>query len=194
MLTLLDGTALAPRPVWRSANEPPVIVTGWLEGDGLLGDELTSTDMVAIGGAHEAIHAVSAPPGLPVAISAATMTRRRVLDWWEALPGLAADLGLDPRITQRLKEAPFAASTAVADAINESPLVVCRGDTNIKNYLRDSSALRLLDFEDAGLAQPVFELADMIEHFGNRSVHDDRWRDLARYSVQRLASGPRSRR
>ena len=41
-------------------------------------------------------------------------------------------------------------------------------DGNLANVLYDGSACRLVDFEDAGLSEPAYELADLVEHVSVR--------------------------
>ena len=49
-------------------------------------------------------------------------------------------------------------------------------DLNPANVLWDGREARLVDFEDGGLSDPAYELADHVEHLGSRlpGVHDAR--------------------
>ena len=49
-------------------------------------------------------------------------------------------------------------------------------DLNPANVLWDGRDVRLVDFEDGGLSDPAYELADHVEHLGSRlpGVYDDR--------------------
>jgi thiamine kinase-like enzyme len=49
-------------------------------------------------------------------------------------------------------------------------------DLNPANILWDGETCRLVDFEDGGLTDPAYELADHVEHLGSRlhGVYDDR--------------------
>lgn len=44
------------------------------------------------------------------------------------------------------------------------PLVFGPGDGNLANYLWDGSRVRVVDFEDSGLSDRPFELAEITEH------------------------------
>jgi thiamine kinase-like enzyme len=47
------------------------------------------------------------------------------------------------------------------------PLVLGAGDGNLANYLWDGSRVRIVDFEDSGLSDRAFELAEITEHVGS---------------------------
>jgi len=180
LLGLLDGTGLAPRPVWRSpTGMRPIIASTWVPGTPLRQDAPLSREVVdRILAAHEIVHSLPAPPGLAPAISSGANTAARILGWWHELPSMAALLRLSRAVRDRVEGEPFASSRAVAGQLARPPVVVTRGDTNLANYLTHGAELRVIDFEDAGLGEPLFELADMLEHFANRSAipewpHDD---------------------
>ncbi len=48
-----------------------------------------------------------------------------------------------------------------------SPSVFGPGDGNLANYLWDGSLVRVVDFEDSGRSDRVFELAEITEHVGS---------------------------
>ncbi|GAA0573211.1 aminoglycoside phosphotransferase family protein [Kribbella sandramycini] len=53
--------------------------------------------------------------------------------------------------------------------------VVGHGDPNLANYLWDGECVRIIDFEDAGLGDRTFELANLVEHLAGRGTL---WNDL----------------
>lgn len=59
-----------------------------------------------------------------------------------------------------------------ADAPLPQLSVVSIADLNPANVLRDGSVCRLVDFEDGGLSDPAFELADHVEHLAGRGIYD----------------------
>jgi thiamine kinase-like enzyme len=42
--------------------------------------------------------------------------------------------------------------------------VLGQGDGNVANFLWDGERCRLVDFEDGGLSDQAFEIADLVEH------------------------------
>jgi thiamine kinase-like enzyme len=55
-------------------------------------------------------------------------------------------------------------SSEPQELVESSVLVFCRGDTNVTNYLWQGVRVSVVDFEKSGLNDPVFEVADYIEH------------------------------
>ncbi|WP_341928124.1 aminoglycoside phosphotransferase family protein [Nocardioides psychrotolerans] len=53
-----------------------------------------------------------------------------------------------------------------ADALARGPVdrVFTHGDGNIANLLWDGDTCRVVDFEDAGVSDPAYEVADLLEH------------------------------
>ena len=45
--------------------------------------------------------------------------------------------------------------------------VACPGDGNLANYLWDGYRVQVVDFEDSGLSDRAFELAEITEHVGS---------------------------
>ncbi|GAB3019971.1 hypothetical protein GCM10011376_36680 [Nocardioides flavus (ex Wang et al. 2016)] len=91
--------------------------------------------------------------------------------------GREVDLGpcRDPAL---VSEALEVARALVADPRLPEPHLTCLGiaDLNPANVLWDGRCVRLVDFEDAGLSDPAYELADHLEHLGSRlpGVYDVR--------------------
>ena len=75
-------------------------------------------------------------------------------------------------------EAVAAARGYVADPPLPEPCVTVLGiaDLNPPNVLMHGRVARLVDFEDGGLSDPAYELADHVEHLGSRlpGVYDAR--------------------
>ena len=53
--------------------------------------------------------------------------------------------------------------------------VFSRGDPNLANCLWDGSALRLVDFEYAGVTDRAFDLADLTEHVNAARIDEKNW-------------------
>ena len=160
---------LAPRPLRREDAETPVIVMERVAGEPLAPRPLTASQTQALGAALRRLYDV------PVeAVAAAGIGPRRygvaeharVMREWLSEDH---DLG-ECRDTVLVGEALEAAREYVADP----PLPETRrtalgiADLNPANVMWDGQAVRLLDFEDGGLSDPAYELADHVEHLGSR--------------------------
>ncbi|MDR7253957.1 Ser/Thr protein kinase RdoA (MazF antagonist) [Nocardioides sp. BE266] len=170
-LTLLAEHApgLAPRPIRREDGETPVIVMERVPGSHLEPRPLTPGQTQALGVALRRMYDV------PVeAVRAAGIGERRygadtfvreLVDW------LAEDVDLgecrDPAL---VGEALDAARAYVADPRLPEPRETALGiaDLNPANVMWDGRVVRLVDFEDGGLSEPAYELADHVEHLGSR--------------------------
>lgn len=53
----------------------------------------------------------------------------------------------------------------------EVPNVFGPGDGNLANYLWDGEQVQVVDFEDSGLSDRAFELAEITEHVGSWVEH-----------------------
>jgi hypothetical protein len=53
--------------------------------------------------------------------------------------------------------------------------VVSNGDSNLRNFLWDGSAVRIVDFEDGGASEVAYEVGFLVEHL---SGHDTDWTPL----------------
>lgn len=178
-LTLLAEHApgLAPRPLRREDGETPVVVMERVPGAPLAPRPLRASQTKALGAALRRLYDV------PVeAVTDAGIGPRRygaaehaqVLVEWLADdpdPGECRDPGL-------VGEALEVARAFVAAPPVPEPRLTALGiaDLNPANVMWDGRAARLLDFEDGGLTDPAYELADHVEHLGSRlpGVYDAR--------------------
>lgn len=170
-LTLLAAQApgLAPRPLRREDGATPVVVMERLPGSHLAPRPLTTDQTHALGSTLRRLYDV--PVG---AVRDAGIGPRRygagehvqvMVDW------LAEEVDLgecrDPGL---VGEALAIAREWVADPPLPAPRLTALGiaDLNPANVMWDGRAVRLLDFEDGGLSDPAYELADHVEHLGSR--------------------------
>lgn len=178
-LTLLAEHApgLAPRPLRREDGERPVVVMERVPGDPLAPRPLTARQTQALGTALRRLYDV------PVAaVREAGIGPRRygaaehaqvMAEWLADAPDLTEcrDPGL-------VGEALEVARAFVAAPPVPEPRFTALGiaDLNPANVLWDGQAVRLVDFEDGGLSDPAYELADHVEHLGSRlpGVYDAR--------------------
>jgi Ser/Thr protein kinase RdoA (MazF antagonist) len=171
ILALLAEQApgLAPRPIRREDAETPVIVMERIPGDPLAPRPLTTDQTKALGDGLRRLYDV------PVeAVTAAGIGPRRygarehvgIMVQWLAEDH---DLG-ECRDPVLVAEALEAARTYVAAPRLPEARATALGiaDLNPANVLWDGARVRLVDFEDGGLSDPAYELADHVEHLGGR--------------------------
>ena len=189
-LAIAFGLGIGPRPIlFDPVGELPAVVMTRVAGLPRAAALLSPDDIAAIGRAHVAIHAAPRSPSTPLAINhpARIRARTRAALQSHLIPQAA------PEIVQ-LAWARGGAWLASPDAtsLDEPPrLAFCRGDPNLANYLFDGDDLRLVDFEDCGVNDPAFELADMAEHLNSRAVPETAWELLQ--DVFELAPPDRTR-
>ncbi|SED26704.1 Phosphotransferase enzyme family protein [Nocardioides exalbidus] len=170
-LTLLAEHApgLAPRPVRREGGAEPVVVMERLPGSPLAPRPLTTEQVLALGRALRRLYDVPL-----AAVRDAGIGPRGI--------GAAA---LPPALLERLSDGHDLSAcrdpALVRDArsvarewLRDPPLpeprttVLGIADLNPPNVLWDGVRCRLVDFEDAGLSDPAYEVADHVEHLGSR--------------------------
>ena len=178
-LTVLaeDAPGLAPRPLRREDTDTPVIVMERVPGEPLAPRPLTTGQTYALGAALRRLYDVP----MAAAREAGIGTRRygarehaQVMQEW-----LADDHDLDECLDPVLVgEALEEARAYVASPPVPEPRFTALGiaDLNPANVLWDGCRVRLVDFEDGGLSDPAYELADHVEHLGSRlrGVYDVR--------------------
>jgi aminoglycoside phosphotransferase (APT) family kinase protein len=160
---------LAPRPLRREDDERPVIVMERVPGEPLAPQPLTPARTAALGGALRRLYDVP----LEAVREAGIGPRRygpaehaQVLVEWLAYDH---DLGecRDPAL---VRDALALARAYVAAVPLPDPRSTVLGiaDLNPANVLVHEGTVRLVDFEDGGLSDPAYELADHVEHLGSR--------------------------
>ena len=178
-LTLLAEHApgLAPRPLRREDGTTPVIVMERLPGAHLASRPLTADQTVALGTALRRLYDVPVEAvhdaGIGPRRGGANTLPDVLVEW------LADDHELrecrDPAL---VADALAHAKTYVAAPSLPEPRTTALGiaDLNPANVLWDGRTVRLVDFEDGGLSDPAYELADHVEHLGSRlpGVYDAR--------------------
>jgi Ser/Thr protein kinase RdoA (MazF antagonist) len=163
---------VAPRPLRREiVDGAPVLVMERLPGTPLGATPLTPDQTVSLADALRrlydvplaAAHAAGVPERRYGPTSHAAATVR---------PWLADDLDLAACQDPPLVGDAVAAALAWLDAPVglPEPALSAMGiaDLNPANVLWDGERCRLVDFEDGGLSDPAYELADHVEHIGSR--------------------------
>jgi Ser/Thr protein kinase RdoA (MazF antagonist) len=170
-LTLLAEHApgLAPRPLRREDGETPVIVMERIPGEPLAPRPLTTRQTQALGASLRLLYDVPVEvvreAGIGPRRYGAAEHAQVMVEW------LADDHDLgecrDPGL---VREALGVARDYVAAPPVPEPRHTALGiaDLNPANVLWDGRTARLVDFEDGGLSDPAYELADHVEHLGSR--------------------------
>lgn len=179
LLTLLADLApgIAPRPLRRETDgDAPVVVMERLPGQPLDGTPLTASQTRSLGGALRRMYDVPTAAireaGIPERAYGPTALAGEMTTW------LSEDYDLDQCLEPVLvQESVAAALEWLADPGHlPAPVLDSVGisDLNPANVLWDGSSARLVDFEDGGLTDPAYDLADHVEHLGGRltSVYD----------------------
>lgn len=189
-LSLLAELApgLAPTPIRADLDTyPPTIAMSWLPGTQLGGAPLPSGEADALTLALDTLWQ-SVPPGrqqphLGSALNSTALANqvRLMLE--------ASRKTIDDSLVQ----CAYSSASAWLDSgvldrtiFLDEDLVLGQGDCNLANFLWDGSRIRIVDFEDSGLSDRAFELANLVEHI---SAWSDAGLDadsfLARFSLTR---------
>ncbi|MFB7076523.1 phosphotransferase family protein [Streptomyces sp. NPDC056308] len=166
-LTLLAAYAPGLAPAPQSADvaaEKPVVVMSRLPGKPLRGELLGDQQLRALAVAVSELYAAvptDVLAGVPVRPGQQHELLAQIRAWVPQARsrvsvevGEAMDRGLD-----------WLASSGMERASRpDVPMVFGPGDGNLANYLWDGSRVRIVDFEDSGLSDRPFELAEITEH------------------------------
>lgn len=172
-LTLLAEYApgVAPRPLRRETYDGgPVVVMERVPGEPLGQAPLTCEQTASLGRALRQLYDVPLESVLAANIMErryGPTTQRQTLTEWLDDP---YDLSMcqDPALVARGIDAALA-WLAGSDCLPEPQLVALGiSDLNPANILWDGETCRLVDFEDGGLTDPAYELADHVEHIAGR--------------------------
>ena len=172
-LTLLAERAagVAPRPLRRETYDgAPVVVMERLPGEPLGRAPLTQEQTNCLGRALRRLYEIPVDCILAANIGErryGPTTQRQTLTRWL---GDSYDLApcRDPELVAEGVDAALA-WLARSDTLPEPQLVALGiADLNPANILWDGATCRLVDFEDGGLTDPAYDLADHVEHLGSR--------------------------
>lgn len=156
---------LAPAPIERTTQDGrPVVVMSLLPGRPLTGD-LAPAQQGGLADALRRLFAVRVPEGLAERANGPDWMRTTTLEW------LAEDYDLSAcREPELVREAKDRAVAWLAALLLEPPvdLVIALGDGNLDNVLWDGEVCRLIDWEEYGVSDLAYELADLVEHASSR--------------------------
>ncbi|MET8295851.1 phosphotransferase [Streptomyces sp. NPDC005180] len=166
-LTLLAAHAPGLAPIPQSADlaaEEPVVVMSRLPGEPLRGESLSHRQLKALAAAASELHAavpVDVLAEVPVRPGQQHQLIARIRSWAPQVRprvsgaiGKAMDRGLEWLARSGMERVGRA----------DVPMAFGPGDGNLANYLWDGSCVRVVDFEDSGLSDRPFELAEITEH------------------------------
>lgn len=170
LATYAPGLAPSPLDVELKADEPFVVMSR-LPGEPLRGKPLTRRQLKALAAAVGELY--GALPGgvldeVPLRPGRQDQLIAQIRAWApRARPrvggevGVAMDRGLEW----------LARSGMEGAGRPDVPRVFGPGDGNLANYLWDGSRVRIVDFEDSGLSDRAFELAEITEHVASWVGH-----------------------
>jgi hypothetical protein len=157
---------LAPEPVKADLDgDPPTIWMSRLPGEPMGGRPLLPLEIDAVAAAIDTLH--RAVPAETLATIASTAWQPATARAY--LHGMASQL--KPAERDPLAVEALAAGAGWLDsdwldraAAEDATMVFGQCDGNLANYLWDGTRVRLVDFEDSGRSDRMFELADFVEH------------------------------
>ncbi len=162
---------VAPRPLRRETEDGgPVVVMERLPGEPLGGAPLTPTQTASLGRALRQLYDVPLESVQSATISerlyGPTTHPQTVTEWLSDSYDLAQCR--DPGLVASAVDAALT-WLATSGSLPEPQLVALGiSDLNPANILWDGETCRLVDFEDGGLTDPAYELADHVEHLAGR--------------------------
>jgi Ser/Thr protein kinase RdoA (MazF antagonist) len=163
---------VAPRPLRREiVDGAPVVVMERLPGAPLGSEPLTPAQTVSLGEALRRLYDVPL-----AAVEAARVAERRYGPTSDAVATVREWLADDYDLAACREPALVGDAVALALRWLDAPGMLPEArlsalgiaDLNPANVLWDGERCRLVDFEDGGLSDPAYELADHVEHLGGR--------------------------
>lgn len=156
---------LAPEPLARrEIDGRPVVVMSRLSGSPLGAEPLSSGQVAAVAGAVTRLH---------TAVPSAELSWLPTRLWGaaEAVEGLREvyAAGVRPlgecEVEVAVREAErWLASDEAGRLAVQADQVFAQADGNLANFLWDGQGCRLVDFEDSGVSDRAYEVADLVEH------------------------------
>ncbi|MEL5953630.1 aminoglycoside phosphotransferase family protein [Streptomyces sp. CLV115] len=159
------GLAPVPHSVDLSAEEP-VVVMERVPGAPLRGRPLDDRRLRALAAAVDELYAAvpaDVLTGIPVRPGRQQRLAAQIRAW---VPQVRPRAGGE--VVEAMDRGLAWLSRSGMDRADAPhvPVVFGPGDGNLANYLWDGSRVRVVDFEDSGLSDRPFELAEITEHVG----------------------------
>lgn len=161
---------LSPRPLRReSEGGAPVVIMERLPGTPLGGAPLSPAQTDALGAALRKLYAVPLAAATSVGIGERTYGPSSLPETLKRWLDDDYDLSRCERPDLVAASVSTARGWLAGDHLPEADLsVLVIADLNPANVIWDGTRCRLIDFEDAGLSDPAYELADHVEHIASR--------------------------
>ncbi len=166
-LSLLHGFApgLAPQPLRRrDEGGVPVIVMSRVPGESLGSSPLTPAQVAAVGQAMRRMYAAVPAQhltGLPERRSGPAELGGELRSWIRRPHEPTSPL-VESALTTAGTWVAGSEVTALVGQLAER--VFTQADGNIGNLIWDGSRCYVVDFEDCGVSDPAYEVADLVEH------------------------------
>jgi Phosphotransferase enzyme family len=168
-LRLLDrhapGLAPAPRRFENAGDRAVGIAMSRLRGKSLGTDRLSPEQVAAVGEAMRTVFAAvpdAELADLPERRSGSRELAAHLRSWCrDAHEPTAAAVDSALADARRWLESPETIALTEGALVDR---VFGLGDGNIGNFIWDGARCRVVDFEDCGVSDPVYEVADVVEH------------------------------
>lgn len=167
MLLHAQAPGLAPEPIARRENDGrPAVAMGRLPGVALNGGALSREQVAAVAEAMTRLQTAVPRTGLTgvqprlLAVGEAVRALREAYSRTQAAPSGVP--GVDMAVAEARRW--LASDEAGSLAAPSGHEVFAQADGNLANYLWDGECCRLVDFEDSGVSDRAFEVADLVEH------------------------------
>lgn len=171
MLLADRAPGIAPRPLRRETRAgAPVIVMERLAGTSLGGEPLTAEQTSSLGAVLRSMYDIPIAAAITAGITERRFGPTELGGVMRRVLADEHDLSVcrDPSVVAESIDAAHG-WLELPNALPEPHLVaVGIADLNPANILWDGTTCRLVDFEDGGLTDPAFELADHLEHIAGR--------------------------
>lgn len=181
---------LAPVPLEARLDAvPPTIVMQRLPGQPVGTKPVDAAQLDAVVTALDHLHAgipSEVVARLPPRIWHPAATLAEVRAWLARCPSV----GGHPAVrAARTASTDWLGQPALDAVILAGEPVLGRGDGNLANHLWDGRVVRLVDFEDSGRSDRVFEVADVVEHLATRAAGVEPDQLLDRFTFDRTEVG-----
>ena len=174
---------LAPRPLLleRQLCKQPVIVQSWLSGE--VSATLPQTDEAWTRLLeHYAALARIRPQSTDVRLKRTVLNASSFDEAMELVRGQLVRLP-EPSVHDGLEKLARQLFATRGPAWPRPADALCRGDSNLTNFVRHENGWRSLDWEYGGWGDPAFEIAELIMHPAYTDVSSERWDwSILRYS------------
>ena len=173
------GLKIAPQPVLLDQDRfsQPVVVQTWVEGTVLAEPPQTDADWRRLVQHFATIRALTPDKAFyqtSLKLAKATLNCDSVQAGRDLI---RQQMGLIPAAEQP-PSLPALVAQFEATPLpewSEAPLTLCRNDANINNFIRCSTMLFSVDWENSGWGDPAFEIADWMTHPAYATVPSARW-------------------